>query len=74
LKNGFRGDLGQFDFDRKMSSFKIGRKVRVKFCHHSNCGSPSGHTVVEVVGPFSQDDMVHSKNDWARYVEVHHYD
>lgn len=73
LKDGFRGNVDQFDFDDTMSSFKIGRKVRVKFCRNRDCGNANIDTVSEVMGPFNQDSMP-DRNNWLSYVEVSTYD
>lgn len=53
LKTGEKINLVDMNFDRITSSFKLGSKVRVKFCHHKDCANPRELAVSELVGPFN---------------------
>lgn len=66
-------NLGEWDFNDKMSSFKIGEGLRVKFCSNNHCAGDAWHDSFELLGPYNSP-VQKTANDWVSYVEVHDYD
>lgn len=52
-----------------MSSFKLGKNVRAKFCRYRRC---SDNDFIDVTGPYITEKMA-NKNDWVSYIYLYPY-
>jgi hypothetical protein len=63
--------LSQIGWNDQISSFRIGKGVRVKICSNVGC-TGDWDNAVEILGPYSQGDF-NERNDWASEIYIYPY-